>query len=123
MTARVAFTPKAAALVRQLKDRYGALVFQQSGGCCEGSAPMCFRAADFHAGSADVLLGTIAETPFYVSRAQYPIWDGYELVTDAIESAADSFSLETSLGKRFITEARVLEEAQEDADAGIASIS
>jgi uncharacterized protein (DUF779 family) len=108
MVDRVVFTPSAAGLVRQLKARYGPLVFHQSGGCCEGSAPMCFSQRDFHAGSHDVLLGTIEGCPFYIGGAQLKQWgDTTQFIVDVVPSASGSFSLEASDDVRFTTAARI----------------
>ncbi len=111
MAERVTFTLKAAARARQLKEQHGALIFHQSGGCCEGSAPMCFRLCDFHVGGSDVLLGTVEGCPVYVNEAQYEAWGKPHIVIDVVPSESDSFSLETQEGVRFITRSQTLEEA------------
>jgi len=113
MVERVVFTPSAAALVRQLKVRYGSLVFHQSGGCCEGSAPMCFSQSDFHVGSHDVLLGTIEGCPFYIGGAQLKQWgDHMQFLIDVVPSSSGSFSLECADDVRFITGARMFTPAE-----------
>jgi uncharacterized protein len=105
--ARVVFTPSAAALVRRLRVAHGPLIFHQSGGCCEGSAPMCFRQSDFRVGDSDVLLGSIDDVPFYIGAAQLEQWgDGMQFIIDAVPSQSDSFSLETKDDMRFTTGAR-----------------
>jgi uncharacterized protein (DUF779 family) len=96
---RVLITEAAARLVRQLRDQYGPLLFHQSGGCCEGSAPMCLR----RIGSRDVLLGVIADCPFYVSAEQFFYWAHSQLTIDVVTDGGDSFSLEAAEGVRFIT--------------------
>jgi len=74
MPPRVIVMPEAASVIRRLKAQHGPLIFHQSGGCCEGSAPMCFRQRDFHVGPHDVLLGVIENCPFYVGGAEYEYW-------------------------------------------------
>lgn len=104
----VVFTPSAAALVRRLRARYGPLILHQSGGCCEGSAPMCFRANDFCVGANDVFLGTIEDTPFYIGGEQLRQWGEHlQFIIDAVPSHSDSFSLETRDDMRFTTGARM----------------
>jgi uncharacterized protein len=112
---RVLVTKEAAQLVRQLHDQHGPLLFHQSGGCCEGSAPMCLRRVDFRIGVRDVLLGAIEGCPFYVSAAQFPYWAHSQLTIDVISDGGDSFSLEAAEGVRFITRSRVLTDAEMDA--------
>jgi len=104
---RVVFTPTACALVRRLKSEHGSLLFHQSGGCCDGSAPMCLRDNDFRVGSHDVLLGVVEGCPFYIGGAQFKTWEHTQLVIDVIPGSGDSFSIEVCGGVRFITESRV----------------
>jgi len=107
MLERVVFTPCAVALVQRLKERYGPLIFHQSGGCCEGSAPMCYMRGDFRVGANDVLLGTIEDTPFYIGAEQLKQWgERMQFIIDAVPSHSDSFSLETRDDMRFTTGAR-----------------
>jgi len=101
MADRVVFAPAAVALVRSLKAEHGPLIFHLSGGCCEGSAPMCFRRSDFRPGAEDVLLGEIEGSPFYVGAAQSAYWAPYRIVVDVTEGGGDSFSLEAADGVRF----------------------
>ncbi len=108
-------TEAAARLVRQLREQYGPLLFHQSGGCCEGSAPMCLRRSGFRVGLRDVLLGEIEGCPFYVGAAQYPYWAGSQLTIDVVHDGGDSFSLEAADGVRFITRSRVFSDAEMDA--------
>ncbi len=108
MVERVVFSPSAAALVRQLKASHGPLVFHQSGGCCEGSAPMCFSQSDFRIGSHDVLLGEIEGCPFYIGGAQLKQWeDKTQFIVDVVPSQSGSFSLEAADDVRFITGTRL----------------
>jgi uncharacterized protein (DUF779 family) len=105
---RVVFTPSAVDEVRRLKALHGPLIFHQSGGCCQGSAPMCFLQSDFHTGSEDVLLGEIEACPFYIDGDQLRRWGGekVQFVIDLVPSQSDSFSLEVSDDVRFITGSR-----------------
>ena len=102
-------------LVRQLRDQYGPVLLHQSGGCCEGSAPMCFRRDGFRVGARDVLLGVIEGSPFYVSAAQFPYWANSQLTIDVVSDGGDSFSLEAAEGVRFITRSRVFSDVEMDA--------
>lgn len=112
---RVLVTEAAASLARQLRDQYGPLLFHQSGGCCEGTAPMCLRRGGFRVGARDVLLGVIEGCPFYVSAAQFPYWAHSQLTIDVVPNGGDSFSLEAADGVRFITRSRVFDDAEMDA--------
>jgi hypothetical protein len=115
---RVLVTEAAARLVRQLRDQFGPLLFHQSGGCCEGSAPMCLRSGGYRVGSRDVKLGEIEGCPFYVSAEQFPYWAHSQLTIDVMEGGGDSFSLEAAEGVRFITRSRVFSDAEMDAVDG-----
>lgn len=108
--ARVVCSPEATALIRELKEELGPLLFHQSGGCCEGTAPMCFRQSDFRVGSSDILLGTIEGCPFYIGAATYQYFASSQLVIDVTRGAVDSFSLEAPRGVRFVTRSRILDE-------------
>lgn len=112
---RVVFTPAAVALVRRLKGEHGRLLFHQSGGCCDGSAPMCLRDGDFRVGSHDVLLGVVEECPFYIGGAQFKTWEHTQLIVDVIPGSGDSFSIEVQSGVRFITGSRVFSVAEQAA--------
>lgn len=107
MTDRVIVTPAAAALIRKLRDQHGALMFHQSGGCCDGSAPMCYPRGEFRIGEHDVLLGFIEDTPFYIGGAQYEYWAHTQLTIDVVAGRGASFSLEIPEGLRFLTRSRV----------------
>lgn len=104
---RVAVTPKAAAVIDQLREKHGDLMFHQSGGCCDGSAPMCFAVGEFMVGSRDVLLGTIHGCEFYMAADQFEFWQNTHLTIDVTEGRGASFSLEIPLGLRFITLSRL----------------
>ena len=114
MTERVVFTPDAVALVATLKAEHGPLIFHLSGGCCEGSAPMCFRQSDFRVGASEVLLGAIDGCPFYVGAAQFNYWSGCQIIVDVATEGGDSFSLEAAEGVRFIARSRLFTDAEFD---------
>lgn len=110
--ARVSATPAAAALIARLVAQHGPLMFHQSGGCCDGSAPMCFARGEFLVGDADVLLGEIAGQPFYMSRAQFAYWEHTHLLIDAVPGGGGMFSLEGATGMRFLTRSRLYSDAE-----------
>lgn len=105
---RVLVTDKAAALIRDLQKMYGHLIFHQSGGCCDGSAPMCFPEEEFFIDNNDIYLGEIENCPFYMSKDQYEYWKHTQLTIDLVDGRGSSFSLEIPLGKRFITKSKLL---------------
>ena len=114
MVERVTCTGAARGLIAVLENRHGPLVFHQSGGCCDGSAPMCFTAGDLRIGQADVQLGEIAGHPFYISRDQFEHWRHTQLIIDVVPGRGASFSLEIPEGVRFLTRSRVFTEAELD---------
>ncbi|MBN1205720.1 MAG: DUF779 domain-containing protein [Myxococcaceae bacterium] len=109
---RVSVTPKAEALLRKLQGQYGPLLFHQSGGCCDGSAPMCFPRGDFKIGQEDVYLGTIVDTPFYISGPQFEYWQHTHLTVDVVPGRGSGFSCEAPEGVRFLIRSRVFEDAE-----------
>ena len=109
---RVSATPQALELIERLKAQHGELLFHQSGGCCDGSAPMCFSKGEFFVGDADVQLGTIGGVPFYMSRAQFAYWEHTHLIIDAIPGNGGMFSLERPTGLRFLTRSRLYDDAE-----------
>ncbi len=109
---RVSATPAALALIDQLKQKHGALLFHQSGGCCDGSAPMCFHANEFMVGDVDVKLGEIGGVPFYMSQSQFVYWEHTHLIIDAIPGSGGMFSLERPTGLRFLTRSRLFTDAE-----------
>ena len=104
---RVIATPAAAALITTLKATNGPLMFHQSGGCCDGSAPMCFVLGEFRVGSSDVCLGEIEGSPFYMAGDQFEYWKHTQLIIDVTRGRGSSFSLEIPLGFRFLSRSRV----------------
>ena len=109
---RVSVTEAAAALIESLKARHGLLLFHQSGGCCDGSAPMCFPRGEFRVGGSDVLLGEIGGCPFYMSAAQFEYWAHTHLTIDVVPGRGASFSLEAPEGVRFLTRSRLFTEEE-----------
>lgn len=104
---RVAVTDKAKRVIHQLRKQHGALIFHQSGGCCDGSAPMCFAEGDFIVGSRDVKLGEIDSCPFYMAADQFEFWKNMHLTIDVTVGRGASFSLEIPMGVRFMTVSRL----------------
>lgn len=110
--AKVLSTPAADALIEQLRDRHGPLLFHQSGGCCDGSSPMCYPQNDFMLGDQDVKLGEIDGAPFYMSPSQYEYWKHTQLIIDVVEGRGGMFSLENGEGVRFLTRSRLFTDAE-----------
>jgi uncharacterized protein (DUF779 family) len=112
---RVDITPEAAALVERLKAMHGPLMFHQSGGCCDGSAPMCYPRGEFRVGENDVLLGVIADCPFYIGGRQFEYWQHTRLTVDVVPGRGSGFSVEAPEGVRFVTRSRLFtdEESEE----------
>ncbi len=104
---KVLATPVAQALIERLRQQHGALLFHQSGGCCDGSSPMCYPQDDFIVGDRDVQLGEIAGAPFYMSPSQYEYWKHTQLIIDVVEGRGGMFSLENGEGVRFLTRSRL----------------
>ena len=107
---RVTITPAAEALVRELRAEHGPVLFHQSGGCCDGSSPMCYPQAEFMVGDNDVHLGDIAGAPFYMSRAQFEYWQHTQLTIDVVAGRGGMFSLENGREVRFLTRSRLYTE-------------
>lgn len=107
MIERVVATDAALALIEHMKSIYGPIMFYQSAGCCDGSAPMCYEEGDFILGASDIYLGSIGNVPFYMHRSQYDYWKHTQLIIDAIEGRGASFSLDNIEEKHFITNSRV----------------
>jgi len=111
---RVDYTPAAADLIRKLNASHGSLMFHQSGGCCDGSAPMCYPQGEFRTGSSDVLLaelvvdGVDAPVTFWMSANQYDLWRHTHLTVDVVPGRGSGFSLEAPEGVRFLIRSRLL---------------
>ncbi|QDP41333.1 DUF779 domain-containing protein [Radiobacillus deserti] len=114
MVEKVIATDATVELLSRLKERHGPLLFHQSGGCCDGSSPMCFPREEFKVGQTDVLLGYIGDTPFYMSKDQYEYWKHTQLIIDVIDGRGGMFSVEGPEGKRFLTRSRVFSETERD---------
>ncbi len=105
---RVDATPLAINLIKELKSSHGDLMFHQSGGCCDGSAPMCYVKGEFKVGDSDILIGEIEGCPFYIGKEQFKAWQNSFLTIDVVEGRGSGFSLEAPRGVRFLTRSRVL---------------
>lgn len=112
MVDRVSQTEAAISLIERLKGLHGPLMFHQSGGCCDGSAPMCYPEGEFVVGAADVLLGHVAGCPFYISAAQFEYWRHTQIVLDVIPGRGAGFSLDAPTGLRFLSRARMFTEEE-----------
>lgn len=104
---RVSVTSEACQIIEQLRKQHGPLMFHQSGGCCDGSQPMCFTDGEFKVGDNDILLGHVDGCPFYMSRDQYEYWKHTHLTLDVVPGRGSSFSLEIPLGIRFLIRSRL----------------
>jgi uncharacterized protein (DUF779 family) len=105
--ARVSATEAALALITRLAHKHGPVMFHQSGGCCDGSAPMCFPRGELLVGDNDVLLGAIGGQPFYIGGAQFEYWRHTHLIIDVVPGRGGMFSLEGPEGLRFLTRSRL----------------
>ncbi|HMI61660.1 MAG TPA: DUF779 domain-containing protein [Puia sp.] len=104
---RIISTEKADELINRLREEHGQLMFHQSGGCCDGSQPMCFAEGEFKTGSSDVCLGVVNGCRFFMSADQWEYWKHTQLILDVTPGRGSSFSLEIPLGVRFLTRGRV----------------
>ncbi|MDQ0845063.1 DUF779 domain-containing protein [Streptomyces sp. V1I6] len=110
---RVELSAAAEELVGRLAARHGPVMFHQSGGCCDGSAPMCYPRGEFRVGGSDVLLGEVAGgTPFWMSADQYAYWRHTHLTADVVPGRGSGFSLEAPEGVRFLLRSRLLTDAE-----------
>jgi len=115
---QVVTTPAADALIARLAVKHGPLMFHQSGGCCDGSSPMCYPLGEFMTGDSDVLLATIGSdgdrggTPFYMSKSQFEYWKHTQLILDVVPGRGGMFSLENGEGVRFLIRSRVFTDAE-----------
>ncbi len=107
LPAQVVTTPAAIELIDKLRAKHGPLMFHQSGGCCDGSSPMCYPRGEFLTGDSDVLLATIEDTPFYMSASQFEYWKHTQLILDVVPGRGGMFSLENGEGVRFLIRSRV----------------
>ncbi len=115
MTPRVVITSAAATLLAELQDRHGPVMFHQSGGCCDGSSPMCYPDGDFIVGDRDVLLGVLdvgAGVPVWISGPQFQAWKHTQLVIDVVPGRGSGFSLEAPEGMRFLSRGRAFTDSE-----------
>ncbi|MEZ5840920.1 MAG: DUF779 domain-containing protein [Hyphomicrobiales bacterium] len=113
--ARVLASEAALGLIAELQAAHGPVLFHQSGGCCDGSAPMCYPQGEFMTGDGDVQLGEIGGAPFLMTRAQFDYWKHTQLIIDVVDGQGGMFSLENGTGKRFLTRSRLFTDAECDA--------
>jgi len=104
---RVTATEAALALIAALQREHGDILFHQSGGCCDGSSPMCYPLGEFVVGDSDVKLGEIGGAPFYISRPQFEYWQHTQLMIDVVPGRGGMFSLENGRDLRFLTRSRL----------------
>lgn len=113
MTDRVTATPAALQLITRLQSKHGnRLIFFQSGGCCDGSAPMCYLPGELTPGQHDLQLGSIGGCPFFISKSQYEYWQNTLLIIDVVDGNGDTFSLEGPEGVSFITRSRLFSDEE-----------
>lgn len=112
---RVAITEQATEVLKQLKEKHGELIFHQSGGCCDGSAPMVFEIGDMYLDDSDILLGQLEDVNYYMNQDQFEYWKHTHLTVDITKGRGSSFSLEIPLGLRFIIHSRLLSDEENSA--------
>lgn len=106
-TKRVLVSDKAAQVIQELREKHGELMFHQSGGCCDGSSPMCFPKGELIIDDNDIWLGTIEGCEFYISKDQFEYWKHTQLTVDVTPGRGASFSLEIPMGIRFVIKSRL----------------
>jgi uncharacterized protein (DUF779 family) len=111
---RVSITEEAKKVVEKLKLEHGELIFHQSGGCCDGSAPMIFEKEDMYLDDSDILLGQLVGVNYYMNEDQFEYWKHTHLTVDVTEGRGSSFSLEIPLGLRFIIHSRIFTEEENE---------
>lgn len=111
---RVTLTPAAEELLQKLAARHGPLMFHQSGGCCDGSSPMCYPRGEFHVGGQDVKLGEVAGHPFWMSASQFEYWQHTHLTVDVVPGRGSGFSVEAPEGVRFLIRSRLFTPQEEE---------
>lgn len=112
LPARVLATEAAVGLIQKLQAEHGAVMFHQSGGCCDGSTPMCYPVGDYLVAPDDVKLGEIGGAEFFMSASQFEYWKFTQLIIDVVSGMGGMFSLENGTGLRFLTRSRVFEDAE-----------
>jgi uncharacterized protein (DUF779 family) len=111
-TPRISATPEAIELIERLRKEHGELMFHQSGGCCDGSQPMCFEKGEFKVGESDVYLGDIDGCGFFMGRDQFGYWQHTHLTLDVTKGRGSSFSIEIPLGLRFMIRSRLFSDEE-----------
>ena len=119
---RVTATPAAIALIEELRAEHGPVMFHQSGGCCDGSSPMCYPVGDFLTGDSDVHLGQVAGADFWISRPQFQVWKHTHLILDVVPGRGGMFSLENGRDRRFLIRSRIFTDAENTALEGACRI-
>lgn len=109
---RVGATPAALEFISALTAKHGPILFHQSGGCCDGSSPMCYPQGDFIIGDRDVWLGEVAGAPFYIGAAQFEAWRHTQLIIDVVPGRGGMFSLDNGSERRFLTRSRAFTSAE-----------
>ena len=104
---RVVATDTALQMIAELRGRHGPIMFFQSGGCCDGSAPMCYPAGEFDVSDTDVYLGNLDGAPFYMGLEQFAYWEHTQLIIDVVAGNGGMFSLDNGTGRRFLTRSRL----------------
>jgi uncharacterized protein (DUF779 family) len=112
LPAQVLATDLAIHLTRVLREKHGPLMFHQSGGCCDGSSPMCYPRGEFLVGDSDVQLGEVDGEPFYMSRSQFEYWKHTQLTLDVVPGRGGMFSLDNAEGVRFLIRSRIFDDAE-----------
>ncbi|MGE5650991.1 DUF779 domain-containing protein [Noviherbaspirillum sp. UKPF54] len=112
---RVVATEAAREFIAALREKHGELMFFQSGGCCDGSAPLCYAAGDFNISASDVFLGNVYGVPFYMGADQFEYWKHTQLIIDVVAGNGGMFSLDNGTGKRFLTRSRLFTDEENDA--------
>ena len=107
MVKRLTSTKATISLLEEIVGQHGQVLFHRSGGCCDGSAPMCFPRDEFRVGAKDVYLGNISGQPFFIAADQFNYWEHTQLIIDVVDGRGGMFSLEGPTGKRFLTRSRV----------------
>jgi len=116
---RVLITAAAAELLQRLRDRHGPVMFHQSGGCCDGSSPMCYPDGEFIVGDRDVLLGVLEGAPVWISGPQFEAWKHTQLVIDVVPGRGGGFSLEAPEGLRFLSRGRAFTDSENELLSGV----
>ncbi len=104
---RVLATEAALAFLDKIRADHPDILFHQSGGCCDGSSPMCYPASEYRVGETDVKLGEIGGVPFYISGSQFEVWKHTQLIIDVVEGRGGMFSLDNGRERRFLTRSRL----------------